>query len=91
MIEVPLPTRPIIARAIFHDASPVEDAFDPSANARCSLGLVLPDRSQHLQNQRIVNCGNRLVLEDRLDRDLKRCLPLVGVFASFQPALWLVM
>jgi hypothetical protein len=87
VVEVPFPSGWVVTRAVLHDASPIEDAFDPASDAGCSLVLVLPDRLQNLQNQRIVDRRNRLFLEDRINVCLKRGCPLLGVLAVLPAVL----
>ena len=44
VVEMAAPACRVVAGALFHDACPIEDTFDPSTNHRCCLSFLLPDR-----------------------------------------------
>lgn len=47
----------VLADTVFADGSPVEEAFDPATQPDSRLGLGIPNRPQHLDDQVVIHVG----------------------------------
>src|SRR6516165_10895020 len=71
------PTRGIFAGTVFTKFRPIENDLDPAANTARGVGLVLPDRLQHLEHQRRVDVLHWQIADDGMDVAIKRVAPLL--------------
>src|SRR5262245_33854949 len=73
------PPRWVFTLTQAHGFCRIENLFDASADARGRLRLRMPDRLQHLHDQRRVDLIHRQVPKDRVGIGRKRVPPLLSM------------
>lgn len=86
VLQMAAPPGRIFALPIFADGGPVDDAFDPSAQAHGRFCLGVPDWPENLHDEVGIDVGNRQGTEHRRRVVRQRALPLCGVLGALPAA-----
>ena len=78
-VEVPAPSRRIVAVAEVLHRGPRQDALDPSTKPARGFGFVLPNGTKDFQDQRRVDRRHGKVAYQRVRVGVERGLPLAFV------------
>src|SRR6516164_9679971 len=75
------PTGRVLTLAIPAHLGPIKDNLDAPSYTASGFGLCRPNRLQHFEHERGLNCLNREISDDWLGVCAERSLPLCGMLA----------